>query len=218
MITHISSPGSHLPLKQITNFAFLHKSELFPNIKEILTKLRDIEKKLLRGTHALINCIEQEIKSSLKTISKIKRIAVHILTANSIYDEDDEIILSSQIRSGKQFNEKIINITESISNLFGFYDYENTPWKECNEIIFPLDRNVGRLFSIDLNTFKQSYACFAPQIGPMCHGCKLDEDKYFIHGGRLEESLGTTYILDMKEKKYEMKQVGPCKDLGGGQC
>ena len=86
----------------------------------------------------------------------------------------------------------------------------------CQEVIFPSASHTGELVSIDLNTFKLSPLNYAPKIAGFNHACRLDKEKYFLHGGYIDdECKEEAYIINIKDKNYEPLVNGPCKSYGG---
>ena len=112
---------------------------------------------------------------------------------------------------------RVNSIKTMIEELFTL-DYGLLSWKESDQIIFPIDSNIGGLVSIDLESLIQSGLDYFPKIGAKCQACKITKYEYFFHGGKLQNNSsfrGEAYIINIKEKTFEKLQDGPIKDTGG---
>ena len=89
---------------------------------------------------------------------------------------------------------------------------------DLDHVIFSNNMYNGGHFAIDLNSFRLWSLDYAPKIGTYSHACKIDRDHYFFHGGRLQgnSTRSGAYIINIRERKYDVLKDGPAKDLGGG--
>ena len=88
-------------------------------------------------------------------------------------------------------------------------------WKDCNRVIFA--GGTAGLLEIDLNTFKRSNLDYTPEIGKFSHACKVDENTYFFHGGKINDAArAEAYLINIKDINYETLSNDPAKYFGGG--
>ena len=137
----------------------------------------------------LIECIEKETWKALNNIKELEKASVDLISERSINKENYERIQCITNGNHNYISDDITNIKKSIESLCGTYNFEEN-WKECNQIIFSRDP-AGELLTIDLNTFKLSNLDYAPKIGQYSHACKIDQNTYFFHGGRINSGYRT---------------------------
>ena len=156
-------------------------------------------------------------ETSFKKVKNLERNVTKLLSNKFILKENYEEVLSFDLSIDRSMVHKIDNCKKYIKDLF-IIDYGDLSWKDCDQIIFSKDSNVGGLLSIDLNSFKISSLSYAPKIGAYCHACKIDKDNYFFHGGRLggNSHRNETYIININERNFELLKNGPGMDAGGG--
>ena len=150
-------------------------------------------------------------------MSLIKFVYVKVIQNKNIDKTLYEELLNLPLEYEKfNFND-IENIINEIDYVFKLDFNKHIIKKIINSenVIFPKN-STGRLFSIDLNTFKASFLNYAPKIGENCYACLLDKENYFYYGGRINgQCKGEAYIINIKEKKYDSLPDGFCKAHGG---
>ena len=55
-----------------------------------------------------------------------------------------------------------------------------------------------------------------PEIGRYCSACKLDENRYFFHGGKINDIVrNETYLINIKDKTYKVLKSGQKRSFCG---
>ena len=80
------------------------------------------------------------------------------------------------------------------------------------------DGRKNELKLIDLNTFQSSIISFNgnPNLGNYAMAAKISNNKYFYYGGRNNEMIGNTYVIDIANKTAESLMISTMKFLFGG--
>ena len=208
--------------------------------------LKGNTKNIMTITAKLISFIEEEAKTSLKRINELEKAIDELLLEKKINKQAYDMVLQNEIASyiiTKEQTDKIREIIRSSFRLYHSKDsikhegndrnstlekciirnpamkvptIEDSNWKDCNEVIFSIDKNSGGLLSIDLNSLIISKLDFAPSIRPNCQICKVDINTYFIHGGKTkyDSTLPEAYLVNVKEQTYKILKDGPLKASG----
>ena len=213
---HVRTLGNHITECLIIKLNPDQIREWLPKLTDLITYLKHSRKRILSNAMMLIGCIENETSIAVNIIKELEKASVDLLSARSIYKETFERIQC--ITPDNNYNyasDRVGKIKKSIKSLYKSYNDEGN-WKECDQVIYSSDP-AGGLLSIDLNTFKLSNLDYAPKIGQYCHACKIDQNAYFFHGGRIDKGYrAESYLVNIKEKTCETLKNGPKKDFGGG--
>ena len=162
----------------------------------------------------LIECIENETRKALNNIKELEKVSVDLISERGINKESFETIQFITYRNHNYIDDDVENIKKSIESLSETYNFEGN-WKECNQVIFSRD-TAGGLLTIDLNTLKLSNLDYSPKIFSRSHACKIGQNTYFFHGGVMNNVYrAEAYLINIKDKNYEILKNGPAKGYGG---
>ena len=212
-LRHMRTPGDHIT--ECVELSRNQTRELLPKLKELINYLKRCRKNLLDNAKILIECIENETRKALNNIKELENVSVDLISERGINKENFERIKFITDRNYNYIDDDVENIKKSIESSCGTYNFE-VNWKECNQVIFSRDA-AGGLLEIDLNTFRLSNLDYAPKIGQYSHACKIDQNTYFFHGGRINIGFRSeAYLINIKDKNYETLKNGPTKEYGGG--
>ena len=200
---HLRTPGSHLPECMIVELTPEQRNQILPKLTNLILYLQKCEKDAIRTSEEFIERIMKYTSKTLNNLQELEIAAFDIMSGRSIEKDYYERITNFSIEGDNQVSNSIENIKRDLEKALRFDDFEDISWKECNEVIFSRDSTVGDMLSIDLNTFKLSNLHFAPKIGAYSTACKIDKDLYFFQGGYINGFKGESYIINIKEKKYE---------------
>ena len=214
--SHMRVPGDHLTECMIVELSRNQIAELLPKLKEFTKYLEGCRKSIMDNSNMLMKCIEEEARKALNRIQDLQKTVLDLMSERGVNKENYRRIQCFPFEGSNDIGSKIENTKKTIEGFYEFDDHEEIIWEESNEIIFPRDP-TGGLQSIYLDTFKLSTVAYAPKIGQYCHACKIDQNTYFIHGGRINNNtVSEAYLINIKDKKYETLTNGPTKDCGGG--
>ena len=218
---HMKTPGEHHTECVVVKLSRNQTRELFPKLKDLIKYLKKRKDLIVNNSKILIESIEKETRKSLNHIKELEQASIDLISERSIDKESYEVIRCISIENPHIVGNEVENIKKSIESLCDSYKsykthYDQETWKECTQIIFSRDA-TGGLLEIDLNTFKLSNLDYAPKIGQFSHACKVDQNTYFFHGGRINNGYrAEAYLINIKDKNYEVLKNGPTKDMGGG--
>ena len=214
-IGHMRTPGVHLTESVIVKLNRNQTNEFLPKLKDLLKYLKECRNNIINNSKILMDCIEKEARKALNHIKELEQASIDLISEGSINKEAYERIQSILIENPNNLSNEVENIKKLIEDLSECY-YPQGILTECNQIIFSRDANGG-LLTIDLNTFKLSNLDYAPKIGQYSHACKIDQNTYSFHGGKINSGYrAEAYLINIKDKNYETLKNGPTKDLGGG--
>ena len=206
---HTRAPGSHINESLIITFTQNQRTEQLPRLLEKLRDLQRLEHDIVKHLEAIVNCIQIEASKALKTVQELQKIVIDLITKNEVQKIDYEAIdYSIKDLLGL---EKIEEIKNRLRNLFEF-NLKN--WKECNEVIFSRSKKTGELLSIDLQTFQISNLNFIPEIGRCSQASKINQNTYFFYGGLLRNPHGEAFLINIKERNFEILQRGSIRYTG----
>ena len=212
---HVRTLGNHITECLIIKLNPDQIREWLPKLKDLIAYLKHSRKRILSNSMELIGCIENETRIAVKIIKELVKTSVDLLSERGIYKENYERIQCITPDNSIYTSDRAGKIQSCLKDLYKSYNYERN-WKECEHVIFS-SNPAGGLLSIDLNTFNLSKLDYAPKIGQYCHACKIDQNTYFFHGGRINKDYrAESYLINIKDKKYKKLQDGPKKHLGGG--
>ena len=212
-IKHMRTPGDHVCEYIVVKFNHNSIKEFLPKLTDVIKHLKMCRNSALEDAKKLIEFIEKKTVKALVTLKELEKIVVDLISKKSISKEYYEKIDYITNRNQQYFGVEVDDIKKSIEKLYDTYNYDEN-WKECDQVIFPKD-NTGVMLSINLNTFKLSNLGYTPKIGIRCHFCKIDYNTYFVQGGFMSGCLNNTYLLNIKDKDYEILKNGPTKQQGG---
>ena len=211
---HMRTPGDHVPECMIVQLSGNQTRELLPTLMDFLHYLKRYKRNTMSNTRVLIKCIEKETMKALTHLNELKRIVVDLIAEKSIDKEYYERIQRITNGNHKYISDGAEDMKKIINNLDAFYENYNynEMWKECNEMIF--SRNAsGGLVSIDLDTFIMYNLVYAPKIGRFGNACKLSKNLYMFSGGKIYDTItADAYLINIKDKNYEILKKGPEKE------
>ena len=204
-----NSPGKHVTECLEIELKSADRASLIPRLKQTVQYVKRCKNNIRRVAMELKDSLEKVTRTALQHFRDLERLTIELMTGNSISKENFERIMSLEIEGQKFETEKADFIIGRIERLFDDEQQKKMAWKECNEIIFSKGYKTG-LLSIDLETFKLSNLDYSPIITAYCQTCKLTENTYFF-----QSDQGESYVLNIKEKNYELLKEGPPKNYGG---
>ena len=210
------SPWMHNPENPSINLNPTQQNQLYQKRISMFQYLREVQETVLISSKMLVDSIQRETAKALENIKKLKKFLMSLQLNHPIAQENFDYLISLDFNSQIIFQQSE-NLNQSIENLFSFTLPIAEPWKECNEVIYSSNLEFGGLRSIDLSTFELSTLSFTPIIGPCCNACKIDKDRYFFHGGILENyrDKSEAYLINISTKSYEKLSDGPNKSRAG---
>ena len=144
---HIANTmGRHLTESLLVNLTEIRSTYSVPKLKQTITYLHACRDNIYNNARSIINCLEASTRTAIRSIQFLEKNIISLISGRSIRKECYERIVFMKTENKPKDTEILEIIREKIGNLLA-NNYSRDLWKECNEIIFSIDKNnPGGLF------------------------------------------------------------------------
>ena len=214
--SHLSMPGKHTLMSSATTVS----SNLKPQVSEYLRKNKhQISRniiQLMQFTEQIIKNIRIEFKNIYRQLSLHKKIFSRMILSlnekSTVSNKILEEILNSSHNKVELIEYNYQKIPIFVKDLF-HSENKNPNIGDDDYGFFFYSSKSDQIDLINLETFKKSTRRFQNGLfAQYCGSCKIDENKYFVHGGYDQGSssnLSSSLILDLKVNSVKICKSGP---------
>ena len=217
---HSLLPSDHMLKSLLVSSPEQQASEYLVKVSKALKYLKILENDLLSQSFKIISNITELTQKTIKNVRDAEKALQ--LFAEKVYlgkkvnreyfERFQRLVVPQEHLDVREFE----GIFKQLNNLYDFnlFKQKEDMALESSCAFFPKDQEDGGLLSIDLNTLKCLPLDYAKMIGAGVQVARIDEESYFLYGGRNPNYNGDIFILNLKNKYCQPYGTSSARGLG----